>query len=351
MLNGRYQDSPGRNAAAIVRAVRRGWSVLSLVVFACSSDPVAPLTERDGGTLVDPRDAGVVVRDAGEAVTDAGGSMDAGDATDAGIWPDEFTLGPADREAPLLVPSDYDGTALPLIILLHGYTVTGAIQDQYFGLSRIMDDRRFHLILPDGTREPLPAMNRFWNATPACCDIARTGVDDSSYLFGLIEEAKTKVSVSKVYAVGHSNGGFMSYRLACDDSEAIDAVASLAGATFIDEDDCNATTPVSVLQIHGTTDTTILYSGGNTGVGAYPGAEETVRRWASRAGCDTQSSESGPDIDLDTVVPGAETEVVRYRAGCAPGTEAELWRMVGAGHIPTLSQDFSDRVVDWLFAH
>ena len=60
----------------------------------------------------------------------------------------------------------------------------------------------------------------------------------------------------RIYVAGHSNGGFMSYRLACTHADRIAAIVSLAGATFDTPADCSPTEPVAVLQIHGTADDT-----------------------------------------------------------------------------------------------
>ena len=78
-----------------------------------------------------------------------------------------------------------------------------------------------------------------------------------------------------------------------------------------------------------------------------PGAEETVERWANRAGCNLGMMESGAPLDLESVVPGTETDVGIYQIGCAPEIEVELWRINGGTHVPMLSVDFADRVLDW----
>jgi len=53
------------------------------------------------------------------------------------------------------VPPGYDGAKpAPLVVLLHGYGGTAAIQDGYFKLSDEADAKGFLLALPDGTWEP-----------------------------------------------------------------------------------------------------------------------------------------------------------------------------------------------------
>jgi polyhydroxybutyrate depolymerase len=91
---------------------------------------------------------------------------------------------------------------------------------------------------------------RFWNATDACCDVDASGVDDSSYLAGLINEIGSHVAVDprRVFVVGHSNGAFMSYRMACDHADTIAAIVSLAGAPPADPAACRPTEPVAILR-------------------------------------------------------------------------------------------------------
>lgn len=84
---------------------------------------------------------------------------------------------------------------------------------------------------------------------------------------------------SRVYVIGHSNGGFMSYRMAYEHSDAVAAIVSLAGANHADQRD-PPPYPVHVLQIHGTDDTTILYRGGEINENRYPSAMASVSRWA-----------------------------------------------------------------------
>jgi polyhydroxybutyrate depolymerase len=306
------------------------WIWMPIALAACGAEE-----ERD------PHDASTAV----DAAADAGSVMDAS-RPDTGEIPDRVTLG-GDRPAEMIVPDAYDGSALPLVVLLHGYSIDAMIQDSYFQLSAKVDRRDFFLLLPNGTRETSGSMNRFWNATDACCDLHASGVDDVGYLRGLIEEARASFAIDGVHLIGHSNGGFMAYRMACDAPEVIDSVVSLAGATFFDESRCQPSEPTRVLQIHGTDDTTILYGGVASGPMRYPGAEETVERWASRAGCNLGMMESGPALDLEAVVPGMETEVAIYLIGCAPAIEVELWRINGGSHVPMLSGDFPDRVLDW----
>jgi len=288
-------------------------------------------------------DGGGVGADAGPTMIDSGRSDAAADANSAP--PRSFG---GDRPARLVVPSSYDAdTPMPLVMLLHGYGASARLQDAYFSLSRTARARGFLLLLPEGTVDSTG--KRFWNATPACCAFAGIDVDDVSYLRSLIRDVKAayNVDAARVYLIGHSNGGFMSYSMACDAGEEITAIVSLAGGGFVDESLCDPTNGVSVLQIQGTADDTVAYAPSAIG----PGAVASVERWATRDGCDPTIPVSGDPIDLDTTLVGLETDVTTYPAGCEPGLTAELWTINGGGHIPIVPADIGDRLYDWLSAH
>ena len=254
---------------------------------------------------------------------------------------------------PVHVPAGYDSAvATPLIVLLHGYTLSGEGQDAYMGLSDLVDDYGFLMAAPDGTKENGPDENRFWNASRSCCNFFESEVDDSTYLADLIDSIKGDYNVddTRVFLVGHSNGGFMSYRMAHDHSDTIAAIVSLAGA---DQSEGRPTPddPVHVLQIHGTADTVINYEGGVFRDGApHPGARESVEAWAAHNGCAKTGVDTGT-FDLDGGLDGAETVVTRYASGCRPGGSAELWTITDGSHAPDLSEHFTRRVVEWLLAH
>ena len=253
-------------------------------------------------------------------------------------------------ELPVHVPSGYDAAApAPLIVLLHGYTSSGAGQDTYMQVSALKDAYGFILVAPDGTREAGGNRPRFWHASAACCNFSASEVDDVAYLAGLIAAIKADYAIDdkRVYLFGHSNGGFMSYRMAYEHPGAIAAIASLAGA---DQSLPAPPEPVHVLQIHGTADTAIPYESGSFRDRALPGAKASVESWAAHNGCAVTGVDSGT-LDLDGGLDGAESDVTRYTDGCRPGGSAELWTINGGGHVPALSAHFTRLVVEWLLGH
>ncbi|MCB9594060.1 MAG: hypothetical protein H6719_15105 [Sandaracinaceae bacterium] len=275
----------------------------------------------------------VTACDGGSAALDAG-------IEDAGR-PAPSVVGPASRPARLYAPAAHDGvTPLPLVLLLHGRSVDGTAQDLYFGMTRHARTAGFYVLIPDGTRNADGVT--YW-------DVLGTDLDDHAYLRALVEETIGVVPVdpAAVFVVGHSNGAFMAYRLACDSADLVTGIASLAGSESVPG--CAPSDDVSVLEIHGTSDGTVDYDGGTIAGLDYVSAPAAVEAWAVRSGCDPTAATTGDPLDLVLDVDGAETVTTVYAAGCRAG--AELWTMEGVDHIPSLQRDFTPRVIDWLRAH
>lgn len=300
----------------------------------CGSSSDAPLAAVDSGTPLDG------------SVADAPASIDG--ALDA--KPDTSGLVAA-RPFVLKVPTGYDKSKpTPLVVLLHGYTASGATQEAYFQFSPVADAKTFLYAMPDGLQDKTG--NRFWNATDACCNFDGNPVDDVAYINAVIDDVEKKYNVDakRIFLVGHSNGAFMAHRLACDSAPRIAAIAALAGDVWADGTKCNPQSPVSVLQIHGTADAVIAYGGGKNGtLAVFPSATASVATWATKDGCASAATPGAP-LDLDSVLLGSETTTVEY-AGCKSGGAALLWTIQGGSHIPTLQPSFATTVYGFLAAH
>lgn len=262
-----------------------------------------------------------------------------------------------DRPVTVRIPAGYDpNQPAPLLILLHGFTGSGKDVDRYFNLGPSADARGFVYAYPDGSFDT--DGNRFWNATDACCNFNGADVDDVAYLTDVIDEIESKLSIDpkRIALVGHSNGGFMSYRMACERADRVAAIVSLAGATFADATDCAPIEPVSVVQIHGRYDDTILYEGGTIDV-PYPGAEATAQTWASYDGCAATPATLPEKVDVDAdqsdeddPADPAESTVMEW-SGCESGADVQLWTIPFGSHVPPLSEALPDAVLDFLVDH
>jgi polyhydroxybutyrate depolymerase len=255
-----------------------------------------------------------------------------------------------DRPAALYVPDDYVASRpWPLIVLLHGYSASGLTEAAYLGLPERRTSKGFVLLTPDGMVDS--EGYQFWNAFDSCCNFDNLNVDDVGYLRKLIAEAASVLNIDpgRVYLLGHSNGGFMSFRMACDASDLIVGIASMAGSisTKAGDAECTPAKPVSVLVIHGTVDDSIAY-GGETGNRPYLGAEALLQWWKNTDEC-TQGPTTGASLDVVDDLAGAETTTTGF-SGCSAGARVDLWTMQGGGHIPVLTEAFKDAVLDHLLS-
>ena len=260
------------------------------------------------------------------------------------------------RPALIVLPSGYyrvpldERPNIPLVLSLHGYSGHYMDQDSYFGLSRLVNTYNFALVLANGKRDDMG--NRFWNATDFCCGTTDSRPDDVTYLTGLIEEAAEHVNIDRVFVAGMSNGGFMSYRMACESLPGLAGIVVVAGSSFSDETRCDSASPVSVLHVHGTADEVISFEGGanpDIGIGNHPAARDVIHRWARRAGCDLSEAETLPNLDIDQAVDGSETSITRYDSGCRDGLVVEFWEMDSSSHVPRLADDFGELILGWMF--
>ena len=257
----------------------------------------------------------------------------------------------------LVTPTEFVAGETPLIVSLHGFGGDSADQSSYVPLHERVNIDGFGLLLPNGIKDSQG--NRFWNPTDECCDSDKGGEDDAAYLTELVAEARNIKDFGSVYFFGYSNGGFMSHHMVCKGLPRLRAVASLAGTSYVGASSCEGAPPVSVLHIHGTEDSVILFEGdesqadpANGGDRAfYLGAREMAERWSEKAGCEwPDDPQPYATKDLDRYVPGPETQMFRARAGCGEGISIELWWGVGSGHAPGYDDDFVDSLLGWLLS-
>ena len=116
-----------------------------------------------------------------------------GAGTDPTTDPDVAAFLVAARPFTVRTPPGYDPAhPAPLLVLLHGFGVTGELEERYLGLADATDAHGMLLVAPDGT--PTALGSRFWNATDACCG-ATSSVDDVAYLGAVIDDVKAHYAV------------------------------------------------------------------------------------------------------------------------------------------------------------
>lgn len=255
-----------------------------------------------------------------------------GDTTDGAVIKTYPATVGGKRAADVIRPADFvEGEVLPAVVLLHGYSSWGEDTDIIFHLAERVDTDRFLLVMPDG-KEDLTG-NQFWNATDDCCNWFGAKVDDVAYLSGLVADLRDGYDLTEVAVVGHSNGAYMAYRLACDAPEAVDRLVTVAGAVPLQAPSCVGGKDIPLLHLHGTYDEVIGYDpyDGSFGGVATVGAAETVRRYAERAGCDATTHDVGT-ADLASTIRGDESSGAAYDGCPAP---VALWSVEGGYHLFT----------------
>jgi polyhydroxybutyrate depolymerase len=260
-----------------------------------------------------------------------------------------FQVNDGNRPFTLHVPDSYNASKpAPLVILLHAYSQTGAGEESYFKLTPQSDTYGFLYAYPNGLVDR--AHHHYWNATDACCDAYGSKVDDSNYLSALIKliESRYTVDTQRVYLVGHSNGAFMTFRMACDHADQVTAIATLNGAMWQDVSRCHPSTAVSILDVRSTADQTILYNGGRRDNSPYPSATTTNNDWLSFDHC-AATATNAPPLDLVRDLPGAETSVAQY-SGCANGSTVETWTINRGSHNPHFGPNWAPDVISWLLS-
>lgn len=232
----------------------------------------------------------------------------------------QLTLDGQSRSYRLFVPPTLDlDQEAPLVLVLHGGGNTGESMVQATQFDREASAGGFVVVYPEG-------LERSWNAGFCCGRATVTGVNDIGFLMAMIDQVAADIRVDKgrVFTVGVSNGAMMAYRLACERSDRIAGVGSVAG--YLPLDGCRASRPVSILAIHGTADPLVPFEGGSlppgaVGDGYVPPSITIAESWASRNLC------QGP--------PAGETVgVVRTTTwrSCDEGSAVRLVAIEGGGH-------------------
>jgi len=253
-----------------------------------------------------------------------------------------------ERDYILYVPEIYDGsTAAPLVLNFHGFGSSASQQMFYGDFRDIADTEGFLLAHPEGTTF---IGNQFWNVGfPGLS----SNIDDVGFTEALIDELATlyAIDLDRVYATGMSNGGFMSFLLACQLSEKIAAVASVTGSMTQDTfDDCNAQHPTPVLQIHGTEDDVVLYNENNLSLPI----PDVISYWVDHNNCETTPTTTTlPDVDVSD---GSTLEHSVYEDG-DNGVTTEHMKVIGGGHTwpgsvlntAGTNQDIDASMEIWLF--
>lgn len=191
-----------------------------------------------------------------------------------------------------LPPSYNEAADFALVIAMHGAGGKATQMESDYLLTEKASSSQFVIVYPEGVPSDGTLGARTWNAG-TCCDYAvEKQIDDVKYISLLIDELLKKypkINPKKVYATGMSNGGMMSYRLACELSHKIAAIAPVA-CSMVTVQPCNPSRAVPILHIHSKLDEKVPYQGG-TGIFGYhfPAVEAGIDVWLRNNRCPIQN--------------------------------------------------------------
>lgn len=245
------------------------------------------------------------------------------------------------------VPASYKpANGTPLVLNFHGYTSSNTEQETWSKMLEKSDKEGFIVLHPQGT-----GLLKGWNAGACCGDAQTKKVDDVAFTKAMLDEAEKRLCIDtkRVYSTGMSNGGFMSYRLACEMSDRIAAIAPVAGLSTVVP--CTPGRPVPVMHFHGTSDTIVPYNGG--GISGYPKAADSIADWVKRNKCTGAAVETFNQGDAKCMT----------NKTCDGGAEVTFCTLTGGGHtwpggtpmpvLGTTNKDISatDAMWDFFKAH
>lgn len=235
-----------------------------------------------------------------------------------------FTFDGQNRSYIVHLPTGYTGTQnLPLVLNLHGYTSNAQQQQSYSKMNQTANNNNFIVVYPDG-------INNAWNAGAPMIGQPYNGggVNDVGFINALLDTliANYAVDSTRMFSCGMSNGGYMSYRLACELSHRIAAVASVTGLMFDSTAYyCNPARKVPVMQVHGTDDPIVDYNNPLASLSV----EETVDFWVNRHNCPTPADSN----DFPNVNTSDNSTARSYLYGpCNGNSEVYLIKITGGGH-------------------
>lgn len=248
------------------------------------------------------------------------------------------------RDYRLYLPDDYDGSeAWPLVFNLHGYTSNAFQQELYTQMNVIADTGRFLVCYPNG-------VNNAWNVG---LGLGGPDIDDAGFLNALLDTLFVHYAVdpSRVYSCGMSNGGYMSYKLACESADRFAAIASVTGSMVPAEAAlCFPSRHMPVLEIHGTGDLVVPYEGLINSLSI----PELLQFWTGQNGC--QGDPEVIPIPNTSITDGCTAELFQYN-DCLDGTEVWHYKVTLGGHtwpgsfliVGVTNQDFNASSAIWEF--
>ena len=242
------------------------------------------------------------------------------------VFSDIIIVDSIERTYLVHLPKSYDKNAfLPLVIVLHGCGGKAENTDKLTGFDRVSDKYSFIVVYPNGIdNDGREKVKKYVDGKE---------VNDVKFISCLIDSLRIKYSIdsNRVFVTGISNGGIMSFRLACELSDKIAGIAPVAASmSEIVYNYCKPSRPVPVMIIFGDSDPLVPFEGGDIIVfgkrGKVVSVDQSVKFWIKNNGC--------TDKPIETIIVDStddDTRAIRYTY--KGNSDVVYWLIQGGGHI------------------
>ena len=247
-----------------------------------------------------------------------------------------------DRDFIVYVPESYTPeNPTPVLFVFHGFGESNTSTMNSTGFNLIADQENFIAVYPQGT--DFLNIAPHWNVGGFTNGSTTDDVGFVNFLTAYLSEIYS-INSDRIYATGMSNGGFMSFLLACQLSDKIAAIASVTGSMTTETlEECSPVREVPVLQIHGTNDAVVPYDGvqaWNTPI------EEVLDYWVMNNACsDTPEINTLDDVNLNN---NLTVDEIIYNNG-TNGTIVKHYKVFGGQHNWFQNADIDSSAIIWEF--
>ncbi len=239
-------------------------------------------------------------------------------------------------------PAAASGRPLPLVLNLHGATQNAQLEEITSGMDASADQNGYLVVYPDGTRisrvltpDPVAKQAQYgWNAGQCCGLPVTRHIDDVGFLLDVIKDvaARTPVDLRRVYATGISNGGMMAYALASEASDSVAAVSSVSGQVELPM--IRPTRPVPTMEFHSLDDPIAKWRGvPNKNPLLRLSVMQGIHQWVWADGCSPRPHDARTIVGAPGSISAGETATLVTYDHCSSGSEVDLWRFTGSGHV------------------
>lgn len=270
-----------------------------------------------------------------------------------GRYVEQLRSGSYERSYILHVPSSYDGSRpIPLVVVLHGWTASGALAEIYTRMADEGDAHGFATVFPDGLgSKGLQGWNAGFVNLSGSAD-----VDDVRFVSDLLNQVERELNIDKnrEFVCGHSNGAFLANDVAARLANRLAAFGSVSGTIGVAGKTIPyPVAPISGILIHGTSDSMVAYGPNSHALFRGLGAEKSAKWWAREDGCSMQpvvsrqgnavtelfrNGRNGTEIELVTILKGTHSWPGGYFYG--PNHEPELETATGVNAADQLWEFF-----------